>query len=37
MLPDEYRDKEKETQFLQTNKNLLDDEFLKQDLKPFNL
>ena len=37
MLPDEYRDEEKDTQFLKTNKNLLDDEFLKQDLKPFNL
>lgn len=37
MLPDEYRDEEKEIQFLQTNKNLMDDEFFKQDLKPFNL
>jgi len=37
MLPDEYRDKEKETQFLQTNKNLLDNEFLNQDLKPFKI
>jgi len=37
MLPDEYRDEEKDTQFLKTNKNLLDDEFLKQDLKPFKL
>ncbi|MFX0187072.1 MAG: Trm112 family protein [Candidatus Hodarchaeota archaeon] len=37
MLPDEYRDKEKDIQFLKTNKNLLDDEFLKQDLKPFNI
>ena len=37
MLPDEYRDEKKETQFLQTNKNLLDVEFLKQDLKPFNI
>jgi uncharacterized protein YbaR (Trm112 family) len=37
MLPDNYRDKEKDIQFLKTNKNLLDDEFLKQDLKPFNI
>ncbi len=37
MLPDEYRDEKKETQFLQINKNLLDVEFLKQDLKPFNI
>ena len=38
MLPDEYRDEEKDTQFLKKwKKNLLDDEFLKQDLKPFNL
>ncbi|MFW9898416.1 MAG: Trm112 family protein [Candidatus Thorarchaeota archaeon] len=37
MLPDEYRDKEKDIQFLKTIKNLLDDEFLKQDLKPFNI
>ena len=36
MLPDEYRDEEKEIKFLKTNKNLLDDEFLNQDLKPFN-
>ncbi|MHA1985077.1 MAG: Trm112 family protein [Promethearchaeota archaeon] len=37
MLPDEYRNKEKEIEFLKINKNLLDEEFLKQDLKPFNL
>ena len=37
MLPDEYRDEKKDIKFLQTNKNLLDDEFLKQDLKPFNI
>jgi len=37
MLPDEYRDEEKDTQFLKTNKNLLDDEFLNQSLKPFNI
>jgi len=37
MLPDEYRDKEKETQFLKTNKDLLDKEFFNQELKPFNI
>jgi uncharacterized protein YbaR (Trm112 family) len=37
MLPDEFRNEEKEIKFLQTNKNLLDEEFLKQDLKPFKL
>ena len=37
MLPDEYRDQEKDTNFLETNKNLLDQKFLKQDLKPFNI
>lgn len=37
MLPDEYRDQEKDTNFLETNKNLLDHKFLKQDLKPFNI
>jgi uncharacterized protein YbaR (Trm112 family) len=37
MLPDEYRDEKKEISFLRTNKNLLDEEFLKQNLKPFNL
>ena len=37
MLPDEYRDEKKDIEFLQTNKNLLDQEFLKQDLKPFNI
>ena len=37
MLPDEYRDKENEINFLQTNKNLLDVEFLNQNLKPFNI
>ncbi|MFX1477420.1 MAG: Trm112 family protein [Promethearchaeota archaeon] len=36
MLPDEYRDEEKEIEFLKNNKNLLDDEFFNQDLKPFN-
>ena len=37
MLPDEYRDEQKEIEFLKTNKNLLDQEFLNQDLKPFNI
>ncbi len=37
MLPDEYRNKEKEIEFLKINKNLLDEKFLNQDLKPFNL
>lgn len=37
MLPDEYRDEKKDIEFLQTNKNLLDKKFLKQDLKPFNI
>lgn len=37
MLPDEYRDKELEIEFLKTNKNLLHKGFFKQDLKPFNL
>ena len=37
MLPDEFRNEKKEIEFLQNNRNLLDDEFLNQDLKPFNL
>ncbi|TFG17493.1 MAG: hypothetical protein EU531_03225 [Promethearchaeota archaeon] len=37
MLPDDYRDKKLELEFLKTNKNLLDEKFLQQDLKPFNL
>ncbi|MFX0059284.1 MAG: Trm112 family protein [Candidatus Heimdallarchaeota archaeon] len=37
MLPDEYRNEEEETQFLKINKNLLDEKFFKQDLKPFNI
>jgi len=37
MLPDEYRDEKKELQFLKSKKNLLDSEFINQDLKPFNL
>ena len=37
MLPDEYRDEKVELDFLKNNKNLLDEKFLQQDLKPFNL
>ncbi|MFX1320328.1 MAG: Trm112 family protein [Promethearchaeota archaeon] len=37
MLPDEYRDEIKEVEFLKTKKNLLDEEFFNQDLKPFNI
>lgn len=37
MLPDEYRNEEKEIQFLKINKNLFDKQFFKQDLKPFNI
>ncbi|MHA1508409.1 MAG: Trm112 family protein [Promethearchaeota archaeon] len=37
MLPDEYRDKEADILFLKTNKDLLDNTFLKQNLKPYNL
>jgi uncharacterized protein YbaR (Trm112 family) len=37
MLPDEFRDEEKEIYFLQTNKNLLDEKFLNQNLKPFRI
>ena len=37
MLPDDYRDEKLELEFLKNNKNLLDEKFLQQDLKPFNL
>lgn len=37
MLPDEYRDADKELEFLKNNKNLLDENFFHQDLKPFNI
>jgi uncharacterized protein YbaR (Trm112 family) len=37
MLPDEFRKEEEELKFLKTIRNLLDDGFFKQDLKPFNL
>jgi len=37
MLPDKYRDKKKEIDFLENNKNLLDEKFFNQDLKPFKI
>ncbi len=37
MLPDQFRDKKKEIEFLKIIKNLLDEEFFNQNLKPFNL
>ncbi|TXT63354.1 MAG: hypothetical protein BAJALOKI1v1_740008 [Promethearchaeota archaeon] len=37
MLPDEYRNKTEETQFLEDNKSNLSKEFVNKDLKPFNL
>ncbi|MGQ4874067.1 MAG: Trm112 family protein [Promethearchaeia archaeon] len=37
MLPDDYRDKKKDLEFLKTVKNLLDEGFLNQELKPYNL
>ena len=37
MLPDEYRDKAQDLNFLKNHKNLLDPQFLQQNLKPFNL
>ena len=37
MLPDEYRAEKAEIQFLKTNKDLLDNAFFKQNLKPFNI
>jgi len=37
MLPDKYRDEKIETAFLKNIKNLLDEEFFRQDLKPFNI
>ena len=37
MLPDKYREAKKDIDFLTTNKNLLDQEFFNQDLKPFNI
>ena len=37
MLPDKYRDQKKEIDFLENNKNLLDEKFFNQDLKPFKI
>ncbi|MFX0135869.1 MAG: Trm112 family protein [Candidatus Hodarchaeota archaeon] len=37
MLPDKYRDEKREIEFLKINKDLLDDKFFNQDLKPFNI
>ncbi|MFX1277358.1 MAG: Trm112 family protein [Promethearchaeota archaeon] len=39
LLSDEFRDEQKEKQFLSQaiEKNLLDDKFLKQDIKPYNI
>ena len=37
MLPDEYREEKKDINWLKTKKNLLDEKFFKQDLKPFKL
>ena len=39
LLSDEYRDEKKERKFLALaiEKNLLDDKFLKQELKPYKI
>jgi len=37
MLPDKYRDEKKDTEFLKNHKNLLDEKFFIQDLKPFKI
>ena len=37
MLPDEFRNKENDLEFLKNHKNLFDPEFFQQNLKPFNL
>lgn len=37
MLPDEFRKEEKEIEFLQNHRNLLNEKFFNQDLKPFNI
>lgn len=37
MLPDKYRDEKYEIEFLENNRNLLDEEFFNQNLKPFNI
>ncbi len=37
MLPDKYRDEEKDIEFLENHKNLLNEKFFDQDLKPFKI
>ncbi len=37
MLPDKYRDQKKDIDFLENHKNLLDEKFFNQDLKPFKI
>ena len=37
MLPDEYRSKEKEREFLKTNRSRLGEDFFDKDLKPFSI
>ncbi|MFX0034946.1 MAG: Trm112 family protein [Candidatus Hermodarchaeota archaeon] len=37
MLPDKYRDEKNEIEFLKKHKNLLDEKFFNQDLKPFRI
>ena len=37
MLPDKYRNEKNEIRFLENHKNLLDEKFFNQDLKPFNI
>lgn len=37
MLPDEYRSKEKELEFLNAHKDTLGEDFFKKDLKPFSI
>jgi hypothetical protein len=37
MLPDEYRSKEKELEFLNAHKDKLEKDFLNLDLKPFTI
>jgi uncharacterized protein YbaR (Trm112 family) len=37
MLPDKYRNQKIEIKFLENHKNLLDEKFFNQDLKPFNI
>lgn len=37
MLPDEYRNEKEEIDFLKLNSTLLDENFFKHDLKPFNI